>query len=154
MMGTNMVDQDELAQLEAERDRLLSMIAYENRPFYRSSRRFRAPAWFAVVAVAMIFVIAALIVTGLLAGQISTLSLVFSVVGLALLAYILTQRITVFGSPFFVGQILVLFGGDVVALSGGDAIATPTGRPPGEAEAHQRLADCEARIVKLKEGRP
>ena len=30
-----MVDQNELAQLEAERDRLLSMIAYHNGPFYR-----------------------------------------------------------------------------------------------------------------------
>jgi len=154
MMGANMTDQDGLAQLEAERDRLLSMIAYENRPFDRSSRRFRAPAWLVMVAVAMIFVIAAVIVAGLLAGQISASGLVFSVVGLALLAYILTQRITVFGSPFFVGQILALFGGDVLALSGGDAIATPTGRPPGEAEAQQRLAECEARIMELKEGRP
>jgi hypothetical protein len=146
IMVMNMAGQDELAQLEAERDRLLSMIAYQNGPDYRSSRRFRAPAWLVAVATAMILVIAALIVAGIVAGQISGSGLVFSVVALALLAYILTRRVTVFGSPLLVADILVLFGGDVVA--------TPKGRPPGEAEAHQRLAECEARIMKLKERRP
>jgi hypothetical protein len=139
-MGTNTADQDELAQLEAERDRLLSMIAYQNGPFYRISLKFRMLAWFVVVAVAIIFVIAALIVAG--AGQISASGLVFSVVGLAPLAYILARRMTVFDSPFFAGEILIPSGdGSVV-------------RRPGEREAHQRLAECEARIVKLKDGRP
>jgi hypothetical protein len=139
-MGTNMTDQDELAQLEAERDRLLSMIAYQNGPFYRTSLKFRALAWFVVVTIAIIC--GALIVAGLLAGQISASSLVFSVVGLALLAYILTRRITVFGRPLLAGEIHVPLGDGVVV------------RPPGEREAHQRLAECEARIMKLKEGRP
>jgi hypothetical protein len=140
MMGTNMADQDELAQLEVERDRLLSMIDYENGPFYRISLKYRMLAWFGVVAVAIIFVIEGLMVAG--AGQISGSSLVFSVVGLALLAYILVRRMTVFDSPFFEGEILIPFGdGNVV-------------RRPGEREAHQRLAECEARIVKLKEGHP
>jgi hypothetical protein len=139
-MGTNMAGQDELAQLEAERDRLLSMIAYQNGPFYQIPLKFRMLAWFVVVAIAIIFVIAALIVAG--AGQISASSLVFSVVGLALLAYILARRMTVFDSPFFAGEILIPSGdGSVV-------------RRPGEREAHQRLAECEARIVKLKDGRP
>jgi hypothetical protein len=142
MMGTNMADQDELAQLEAERERLLSMIAYQNGPFYQKSLKFRAPSWSVVVAIAIICGIGALIVTGILAGQISGSGLVFSVVGLALVAYILTRRITVFGSPLLVGEILIPIG---------DGIVT---RPPGEAEAHQRLAECEARIMKLKEGRP
>jgi ABC-type multidrug transport system fused ATPase/permease subunit len=138
-MGTNMADQDELAQLEAERDRLLSMIAYQNGPFYRVSLKFRMLAWFGVLAVAIIFVIAGLVAS---AGQISASGLVFSVVGLALLAYILPRRMTVFDSPFFAGEILIPFGdGNVV-------------RRPGEREAHQRLAECEARIVKLKDGRP
>jgi hypothetical protein len=141
-MGTNMAGQDELAQLEAERARLLSMIAYQNGPFYRISLKFRTTAWLVVVAVAIIFVIAALIVAGILAGQISASGLVFSVVGLALLAYILTRGITVFGSSFLAGEILVPLG---------DGIFT---RPPGEAEAHQRLAECETRIMKLKEGHP
>jgi VIT1/CCC1 family predicted Fe2+/Mn2+ transporter len=142
MMGTNMADQDELAQLEAERERLLSMIAYQNGPFYRISLKFRTPAGFVVVAIAIIFVIAALIMAGILAGQISASGPVFSVVGLALLAYILTRGTTVIGSSFFAGEILVPLG---------DGIVT---RPPGEAEAHQRLAECEARIIKLKEGHP
>jgi membrane-associated HD superfamily phosphohydrolase len=137
-----MADRDELAQLEAERDRLLSMIAYQNGPFYRTSLKFRMPALFVVVAIAIIFVVAALIVAGILAGQISASGLLFSVVGLALLAYILTRRITVFGSSFFSGEILLPLGDGIVA------------RPPGEREAHQRLADCEARIMKLKEARP
>jgi hypothetical protein len=138
-MGSDRADRNELAQLEAERDRLLSMIAHQNGPFYRLSLKFRMLAWVGVVAVAIIFVIA-----GLMAGtgKISASGLVFSVVGLALLAYILARRMTVFDSPFFAGEILIPFGdGNVV-------------RPPGEREAHQRLAECEARIVKLKDGRP
>jgi hypothetical protein len=143
-MGTNMADQGGLAQLEAERDRLLSMIAYQNGPFYRASLKFRVPAWFVVVVVAIAIIcgIGALIVAGPLAGQVSASGLVFSVVGLALLAYILTRRITVFGSSFFAGEILVPLGDGAVV------------KRPGEREAHQRLAECEARIMKLKEGRP
>jgi hypothetical protein len=139
-MGTNIADQDELAQLEAERDRLLSMIAFQKGPFYQIPLNFRMLAWFVVVAI--IFVAAALNVAGILAGQISASGLVFSVVGLALLAYILVRRNTLFDSPFFAGEILVPSGDGIVAT------------PPGEREAHQRLAECEARIVKLKEGRP
>jgi hypothetical protein len=138
--GDGMTGQDELAQLEAERDRLLSMIAYENGPFYQISLKFRMLAWFGVVAVAILFVIAALMVAG--TGQISASSVVFSVVGLALLAYILARKMTMFDSAFFAGEIVIPFGdGNVV-------------RRPGEAEAHQRLAECEARIMKLKEGHP
>jgi hypothetical protein len=139
-MVTGMANQDELAQLEAERDRLLSMIAYQNGPFYQISLKFRMLAWFGVVAVVILFVIAALMVAG--AGQISASGIVFSVVGSALLAYILARKMTVFDRPFFAGEILIPFGDRNVT------------RPPGEAEAHQRLAACEARIMKLKEGRP
>ena len=136
-MDANIADQDELAQLEAERDQWLSMIAYQNGPSYQLSLKFRILAWFVVVAI--IFVAAALNVAGILAGQISASGLVFSVVGLALLAYILVRRNTVFDSPFFAGEIVV---------------PSRDGTPPGEREAQQRLAECEARIVKLKEGRP
>jgi len=137
-----MADQDELAQLEAERDRLLSMIAYQNGPFHRLALKFRTPPWSVVVAIAIILVIAALIVAGILAGQISVLGLVFSVVGLALVGYLLTRGITVSSSSLFAGEILVPFGDGVI------------GPVPGEREAHLRLAECEARIMKLKEGRP
>jgi uncharacterized membrane protein len=104
-MGNNMADRDELARLEAERDRLLSMIGFQKGPFYQIPLNFRMLAWFVVVAI--IFVAAALNVAGILAGQISVSGLVFSVVGLALLAYILVRRNTVFDSPFFAGEILV-----------------------------------------------
>ena len=82
-------------------------------------------------------------VAGIFVGQISGSGILFLVVGLFLLAYISMRRITLFGPPLFVGEILAMFGG-----------ATLLGRSPaGEPEAFQRLADCEARIAKLKEGR-
>jgi len=119
-----MVDRDELAQLEAERDRLQSMIAYHNGPFYRMFSLPRTPAWFGAAAVAIICAIGIAMIAGAFAGQISTSDFLFLVVGLPLLTYILSRLV-----------------GNVE-------------RPAGEPEAHQRLADCEARFMKLKEGRP
>jgi hypothetical protein len=134
-----MAGQDKLLELEAERDRLLSMIAYHDRPM------LRIPPWFYLVAVGMICGIGVLIVAGIFAGQIALSGLIFSVVFLGLAAYISTRKITMFGTTLFAGEILASFGGGVPA---------PIGRPAGELEAHQRLADCEAHIAKLKEGRP
>jgi hypothetical protein len=85
-----MAGRDELAQLEAERDRLLSMIAYHNRSPFRGPAGSPAPAWFVAVAVAGICGIGFTILAGVFAGQISPSSLLFLVVGLPLLAYILT----------------------------------------------------------------
>jgi hypothetical protein len=138
-----MAGRDELAQLEEERDRLLSMIAYHNRPLFRGPAGSPARAWFVVVAVAGICGIGFTILAGVFAGQISASSLLFLVVGLPLLAYILTRKITVFGTSLLMGEILGLFLGVFV---------TP-GRPAGEFQARQRLADCEARIMELKGGR-
>jgi hypothetical protein len=135
-----MAGRDELAQLEAERDRLLSMIAYHNRPLLRVPALSPAPAWFVVVAIAGICGIGVTILAGVFAGQISASSLLFLVVGGPLLAYISTRKITVFGTTLFMGEILALF------------FLVPVGRPVGESEARQRLADCEARIMELKEG--
>jgi hypothetical protein len=135
---TNETAQDELAQLEAERDRLLSMLAYHNRSLFRGPAGSPAPAWFVVVAVAGICGIGFTILAGAFAGQISASSLLFLVVGLPLLAYILTRKTTVFGLTFHVFQIVTL---------------APGGPPAGEPEARQRLADCEARIMELKGGR-
>ena len=123
-----MVDQNELAQLEAERDRLLSMIAYHNGPFYRPFHRMgsalQTPGWFFIIAAIMICAVGIAMVAGVFAGQISTSDFLFLVVGLPLLAYILSRLV-----------------GNVE-------------RPAGEPEIYQRLADCKARIIKLKEGRP
>ena len=134
-----MAGRDDLAQLEEERDRLLSMIAYHNRPLLRGPALSPAPAWFVVVAIAVICGIGVSIVAGVIAGQISASAILFLVVGLPLLAYILTRKIAVFGTSLFMGEILALF------LGG-------SGRPAGESEACQRLADCEARIMELKGG--
>jgi hypothetical protein len=124
LVNANMADRNELAQLEAERDRLLSMIAYHNGPFYRMFSLPRPPTWFVVAAVAIICAIGLAMIAGTFAGQISASSFLFLVVGLPLLAYILSRLV-----------------GNVE-------------RPAGEPEIYQRLADCEARIIKLKEGRP
>jgi hypothetical protein len=131
-----MADQNELAQLEAERDRLLSMIAYHNGPSYRTSLGSPAPTWLVVGAIAIICLIGVVVVAGVFAGQISASAILFLVVAFPLLAYISTRKITVFGTTLFIGEILAL----------------SVERPAGGPEVRQRLADCEARIVKLKEG--
>jgi hypothetical protein len=122
-----MVDQNELAQLEAERDRLLSMIAYHNgpfyRPFYRMSSALQTPASFFVIAAIIICAVGIAMVAGVFAGQISTSDFLFLVVGLPLLTYILSR------------------------------LTTRLEQPAGEPQVRQRLAECEARIMKLKEGR-
>ena len=141
-----MAGQDELSQLEAERDRLLSMIAYHNGPFYpmRSARAPRlaspgaqTPVWFAVAGIAIVCGIGILMVAGFFAGQVPGSSILFVVVGLPLLAYIFARKVTVFGITFRAGELLSLSSEQIA----------------GEPEALQRLADCEARIAKLKEGR-
>jgi hypothetical protein len=128
-----MAGQDELIQLEAERDRLLSMIAHHRRHF-PGIPPGRAPGWFVVVAMAIICGIGALIIEGLFAGQIALSSFIFLVVGLPLSAYILSRRTTVSGRAISVFEMIVRIE-----------------RPAGEPEAYRRLADCEARIMKLKE---
>jgi hypothetical protein len=133
-----MAGQNEPAELEAERDRLLSMIAYHNGPFYRTPRGSRAPAWFVVAGVAIICGIGVSIVAGIFAGQISASTFLFLVVGLPLFAYILTRKIAIFGITFRVGDTLT---------------GWSTEQPAGEPEARQRLADCEAQIAKLKGSR-
>jgi len=141
-----MASQDELAQLEVERNRLLSMIAYHNGPFHpmRSGRTRQgssgpqAPAWFSVAGIAIVCGLGILIVAGVFAGQIPVSFALFVVVGLPLLAYVFSRKVTVFGIPFRVGSLLAL---------------GPSEQLAGEPETLQRLADCEARIMKLKEGR-
>jgi hypothetical protein len=125
-----MVDRNELAKLEAERDRLLSMIAYHAGPFYRPFRRISSapqkPTWFFVVAAIIICAVGIAMVAGVYAGQISASEFVFLVVALPLLTYILSRLTTGLGLH----------------------------EPPGEPQVRQRLAECESRIMKLKEDRP
>ena len=123
-----MVDQNELAKLEAERDRLLSMIAYHDGPFYRPFRRMSSalqkPTWFFVIAAIIICAVGIAMVAAVYAGQISTSEFLFLVVGLPLLTYIMSR------------------------------LTTGLHEPAGEPQVRQRLAECEARIMRLKEGRP
>jgi hypothetical protein len=123
-----MVDQNELAKLEAERDRLLSMIAYHDGPFYRPFRRISSalqkPTWFFVIAAIIICAVGIAMIAAVYAGQISTSEFLFLVVGLPLLTYIMSR------------------------------LTTGLNEPAGEPQVRQRLAECEARIMMLKESRP
>jgi uncharacterized iron-regulated membrane protein len=121
-----MVDQKELAQLEAERGRLLSMIAYHNGPFYRPfypmSSALQTPPWFFIIAAISIFAVGIAMVAGFFAGQISISDFLILVVGLPLLTYILSR------------------------LTTGLRLHESAGEP----QVRQRLAECEARIAELK----
>jgi hypothetical protein len=123
-----MVEQNELAKLEAERDRLLSMIAYHDGPFYRPFRRISSalqkPTWFFVIAAIIICAVGIAMIAAVYAGQISTSEFLFLVVGLPLLTYIMSR------------------------------LTTGLNEPAGEPQVRQRLAECEARIMMLKESRP
>lgn len=124
-----MAGPDQLAQLEAERDRWLSMIAYHKRFRFGGKPRFD---W---VAIGMICGVAALAVSGYFSGQIALSHLIFLVLFLAAAAYIWTRKITLCGITMRVSEIDDLL-------------------EPGAPEAYRRLAECEAQIMKLKEGRP
>jgi hypothetical protein len=136
---------DELAQLEAERDWLMSMIAYHKRPDPISSETVRK--WADVVATGVLLGFGILFAAGLfrvllvvlLAVQLDVGLLIL--LGVTLLAYLLTRRVTLFGAKHHVGEA-------VFALIG----MGPT-EVPGEPHTLQRLAECEARIAKLRAGR-
>lgn len=68
-------------------------------------------------------------------NSVSGLILFIGFVGLS--GYILTRKVTVFGITIPVIAIITL---------------SPGGPSAGESETRQRLADCDARISKLKEG--
>src|SRR3974390_909169 len=86
---------DELADLEAERDRLRSLIALYERPDIGFPE---LPVWFRNVLLGIACVIAALVAFGMLAGQIDPTLVIFSVVFLVLTAYISTRKINAFGT--------------------------------------------------------
>ncbi|MGY3623025.1 hypothetical protein [Bradyrhizobium sp. USDA 10063] len=133
---------DELAELEAERDRLRSMIAYHECPALDFPQLPQLPLWLRFVLVGIACGIGALIVAGVLAGQISVSFVVFSVVFLALAAYILPLKFSVFGTSMQIGDLVGFLG-----------TFPPQLATPGEPEVRQRLSDCEAKIMKLKERR-
>ncbi|WP_439922499.1 hypothetical protein [Nitrobacter sp. JJSN] len=126
-----MAERDELAQLEAERARLLSMIAYQNRSMRRRSPWLKAAA-LGFLCGSVVFVVVAI---ASIQNSVSDLILFIGFVGLS--GYIFTRKVTVFGITIPVIAIITL---------------SPGGPSAGETETRRRLADCEARIAKLKEG--
>src|ERR1700739_1682718 len=133
-----MTDRDELADLEAERDRLRTMIALYEHP----DIGFRElPLWLRYVLRGAGCGAAALVAIWMLAGQIDPLLVIFLVVFLVLTAYISTRKINAFGTSVRVFDLL-----SYLAL-----IASPA---PGAGELRGRLSNCEARIMQLRERRP
>src|SRR5882724_13676625 len=98
-----MTDRDELADLEAERDRLRSLIAYYERPDIGFPE---LPAWFCYVLLGIAGVIAVVVAAEMLAGQIDPLLIIFPVVFLVLPAYISTRKINAFGKSMRVFDLL------------------------------------------------
>jgi hypothetical protein len=133
-----MSDEDELAELEAERDRLRSMIALYEHPDIGFPE---LPSWLRRVLMGASCGVAALVAVWMLAGQIDPLQVIFLVVFLVLTAYISTRKINAFGTSVRVFDLL-----SYLALT-----ASPT---PGAGELRDRLSNCEARIMQLRERRP
>jgi hypothetical protein len=128
---------DELAGLEAERDRLRSLIAYYERPDIGFPD---LPAWFCYVLLGIAGIIAVLVAAAMLAGQIDPTLVIFSVVFLVLTAYISTRKINAFGTSMRVFDLL--------------SYVTLTTLPgPGAPELRRRLSSCETRITELKNRR-
>jgi hypothetical protein len=132
------MDRDELIELEAERDRLRTMISYYEHPDIGFPE---LPPWLRRVLMGAFCGVAALVAVWMLAGQIDPSSVIFLVVFLVLIAYISTRKINAFGTSVRVFDLL-----SYLALT-----ASPT---PGAPELRDRLSNCEARIMQLRERRP
>jgi hypothetical protein len=133
-----MTDRDELAELEAERDRLRTMIALYEHPDIGFPE---LPLWLRYVLIGAGCGVAIWVAVEMLAGQIDPKLVIFLVVFLSLTAYISTRKINAFGTSVRVFDLL-----SYLALT-----ASPT---PGAGELRQRLSNCEARIMQLRERRP
>jgi len=133
-----MTDRDELANLEAERDRLRTMIALYEHPDIGFPK---LPPWLRYVLLGAGCGIAILVAGWMLEGQIDPWLVIFLVVFLSLTAYISTRKINAFGTSVRIFDLL-----SYLAL-----MASPT---PGADELRQRLLNCESKIMQLRERRP
>jgi hypothetical protein len=133
-----MTDEDELAELEAERDRLRSMIALYEHPDIGFPE---LPLWLRRVLMGAACGVAALVAIWMLARQIDPSLVIFLIVFLVLTAYISTRKINAFGTSVRVFDLL-----SYLALT-----ASPA---PGAPELRQRLSNCESKIMQLRERRP
>jgi hypothetical protein len=133
-----MTDEDELSDLEAERDRLRSLLVYYERPDIGFPE---LPVWFRHVLIGVLCVMAIWVAAEMLAGQIDPALVIFLVVFLSLTAYISTRKINAFGTSMRVFDLL-------------SYLALTTSKTPGEPELRQRLLNCESKIMQLRERRP
>ena len=135
-----MSHQNELDKLEAVRARLQSMIDYHNPTVdYRNpSTSTTIPLWVVGLCAGMLSLLGWIFVSGVIAGEYSLLNVVALTIVLALMALIGMRKITVFGIPITVFELIFL---------------VPGGQTAGEPQIRQRLADCETKIKKLKERR-
>jgi hypothetical protein len=133
-----MTDEDELSDLEAERDRLRSLLVYYERPDIGFPE---LPVWLRHVLIGVLCVMAIWVAAEMLAGQIDPILVIFLVVFLSLTAYISTRKINAFGTSMRVFDLL-------------SYLALTTSKTPGEPELRQRLLNCESKIMQLRERRP
>src|SRR6202012_1436927 len=132
-----MSDQDELTELEAERDRLRLLLAYYERP---ETGFPELPVWLRYALLGALCLVAVWLAVEMLTGLVDPALVIFLVVFLSLTAYISTRKINAFGTSMRIFDLL-----SYLAL-----IASPT---PGEGELRQRLLNCESKIMQLKERR-
>src|ERR1700722_13523365 len=133
----------ELARLEAHRDWLLDMIAHQERPKPAKP----APLWFYIV---MLFIIAGLGLTlfaGVTSGQIAASFLVWTAVIVGLIIFVAPLRVRLFGTSFYAVEIVAL------VLSGWTAPDVLILFWIGGPDTRALLADCEAKISRLKADR-
>jgi len=133
-----MTDEDELSDLEAERDRLRSLLVYYERPDIGFPE---LPPWFGYILLGIGSIVAVWVAAEMLAGQIDPTMVIFSVVFLSLTAYISIRKINAFGTSMRVFDLL-------------SYLALTTSKTPGEPELRQRLLNCESKIMQLRERRP
>ena len=125
-VSPNFGDNDELSRLEAQRDQLQAVIAQEH------ATSNWTPSGFHVIMLAMIAGFGLLL---FLAEYMSAIGLVWTIVIGGVLVFILTRRVRIFGEPYYIWSLaFTLFA-------------------PADPNAHDLLADCEAKISKLKDKR-
>jgi hypothetical protein len=132
----------ELARLEAQRDRLLDEIANRKRITTKP-----IPLWLRMVMIVLIAGIGFALLAGVLAGQIARSLIVglIVIVGLSIFVWRLKVRMPV---PLFYFFELVFLMSSALTSNG-----VPYPLQAGKPDARTLLADCEAKISKLKEGR-
>jgi hypothetical protein len=138
---------DELSRLEAQREQLLSMITE-----MELETENLLPPWFRMVMLFAVAGIGIALVAGLISGQIALSGITWAVVIVGLLLFILSRRVNIGGTRFYVWQSIwpLVWG---LSLDGSSLPPVFNPQPVSKSEVRDQLAECEARIAKLKEDR-